>query len=479
MSLRTRIFVIPLLSWLFCAQLFADQVNLPDIGDSAGAVLSPDQERRIGAEFLRRIRLNFQLVEDPEVNAYINSLGNRLVEHSGYSNQKFTFFVIDDLNINAFAAPGGYIGINSGLILASETESELASVLSHEIAHVTQRHLARAFEAQGKLNVPALAGIIAAIILGSQNSELGQATLAASQGALAQAQIDFTRSNENEADFVGIQTLAAANFDPNAMSAFFERLQEASRYYSRPPEFLSTHPVTTSRIANARDRASRYSYRQYPDSLDFHLTREKLNLVSGGVQEPIKYYRAILASGQYLNQTAVRYAYSLALKKVGQHTRAREQIENLLKRYPEKIQFLVAQAQLHLQSSQPHRSLKSFKAALKLFPHDHALTHYYAEALLELGKPGEARTLLHKQRVARNLDAGFYRLLSIAEGKAGYRLEAHRSLAEYYFLVGQTGDALNQLEQALKIKSQDFIELSKVQARRDEIKQLLDQERQF
>ena len=479
MSLRTHLFALSLLGWLFCAELYADQVNLPDIGDSAGAVLSPDQERRIGAEFLRRIRLNFQLVEDPEVNAYINSLGNRLVEHSGYSNQTFTFFVINDLDINAFAAPGGYIGVNSGLILASETESELASVLSHEIAHVTQRHLARAFEAQGKLNVPALAGLIAAIILGSQNSELGQATLAASQGALAQTQIDFTRSNENEADFVGIQTLASANFDPNAMSAFFERLQQASRYYSRPPEFLSTHPVTTSRIANARDRASRYSYRQYPDSLDFHLIREKLNLLSGGVTDPTKYYRALLGSGQYLNQTAVRYAYSLALKKAGQYQQAYEQIDYLLKRYPEKIHFLIARAQLQLQSSQPQRALESFQAALKLYPHDYTLTHFYAEALLELNKPEQARALLHKQRLVRNLDAGFYRLLSVAEGKAGYRLEAHRSLAEYYFLVGQTGDALNQLERALKIKSQDFIELSKVQARRDELKQLLDAERHF
>lgn len=457
----------------------AGQINLPDIGDSAGAVLSPDQERRIGVEFLRRIRLNYQLVEDPEVNAYINSLGNRLVEHSGYSAQNFTFFVINDLSVNAFAAPGGYIGVNSGLIMASETESELASVLSHEIAHVTQRHLARAFEAQGKLNIPALAGVIAAIILGSQNSELGQATLAASQGALAQTQIDFTRSNENEADFVGIKTLADANFDPNAMAAFFERLQQASRYYSRPPEFLSTHPVTTSRIANARDRASRYAYRQYPDSLDFHLVREKLNLISGDMQDPVRYYRAILASGQYLNQTAVRYAYALALQKAGNTSLAGQHIQQLLATYPEKINFLTAQARLQLQSSQPEKALQSFKAALKLYPHDHVLTQYYAEALLELDRPSEARTLLHRQRLARQLDAGFYRLLSVAEGKAGYKLEAHRSLAEHYYLVGQTGDAIKQLERALKIKSDDFIELSKVQARRDELKQLLNEERHF
>ncbi|NNG14631.1 MAG: M48 family metalloprotease, partial [Gammaproteobacteria bacterium] len=155
----------------------AENIRLPDMGDSAGAILSPDQEHRIGIEFLRRIRLNYQLIEDPEISEYIRNLGNRLAANSDNPTQNFTFFVINDTRINAFAAPGGFIGMNAGLITASESESELASVIAHEIAHITQRHMARAFEAQDNLNLPALAGVIAAIIIGSQNSELGRATL--------------------------------------------------------------------------------------------------------------------------------------------------------------------------------------------------------------------------------------------------------------------------------------------------------------
>ena len=234
------------------------QIQLPDFGDSSSKAFSNADERAIGEAFMREIRSRLTIVDDPEVEQYIQWIGYRLVSESDYYNLGFTFFVVADNQINAFAAPGGYIGANSGLITASESESELAAVLAHETAHVTQRHIARSIELAGRNNIPAIAGLIAAIIIGTQNSQAGAATAAAVVGGQAQKQIDFTRANEKEADRVGMQLLESSGFDPRAMPAFFEKLQSESRYYRKPPEFLSTHPVTTARIADTRGRAEQF-----------------------------------------------------------------------------------------------------------------------------------------------------------------------------------------------------------------------------
>jgi len=479
MRLRNTFYLLSVIFWLNLPLASADTIRLPDIGDSAGAVLSPDQERRIGIEFLRRIRLDFQLIEDPEVNEYIRSLGNRLAENSDNPSQHFTFFVIDDPRINAFAAPGGYIGINTGLITAASSESELASVISHEIAHVTQRHLARAVEAQGKLNIPALAGLIAAIIIGTQNSDAGQATLAASQAATLQAQLNFTRSNENEADSIGIETLASSGLDPNAMASFFEHLQQASRYYGRPPEFLSTHPVTTTRVANARNRARRYPYRQVPESTDFHLIREKLRLANTDPQKAVKRYQALLKAEQYLNYNAARYVYGLALSNAGKYKQAKQVLESLLKEDPQRISYLMAKAQILFKSGEVKPALDIYRRSLKNYPHDHTVTLYYAKALLQLGKAKQTRVLLHEQLAHREADAEFYKLLSFTENQAGYPLEAYQSLAEFHYLNGQTNAAIQQLDSALRLSSDDFYTLEKIQARRDQLKQILLSESNF
>lgn len=473
MRLRHYIYVLYCALWLNSPLSFADKIELPDIGNTADSYLSPEQEHRIGVEFLRRIRLDFNLIDDPEITEYISTLGNRLAANSDNPAQPFTFFVINDKRINAFAAPGGYIGINSGLITATESESELASVIGHEIAHVTQRHLARAVEAQGKLNLPSLAGLIAAVIIGTQNAELGQATLAASQAATLQAQLNFTRSNENEADYFGIQTLANSGLDPNAMAGFFEHLQQASRYYSRPPEFLSTHPVTTARIANARNRAAAYPYRQVAENLAFHLVREKLLFLNNNPEEAIKRYQTLLKSGQYINKTAIHYVYALALAKAERYEQALQQLAPLLKKHPTNISFITAKANILFQSNDVDAALTLFKTTLKNYPHDHPTTIYYARALLQSGRANQARLLLQRHKAYRQYDASFFKLLAFAEGEAGYKLEAYQSLAEFHYLNGETSAAIEQLDRALRLPSDDYFLQEKIQARRDQLKQIL------
>ena len=473
-GLRHLLKLLPLLLALLPTLLSAENIRLPDMGDSAGAILSPEQEQRIGTEFLRRIRLNYQLVEDPEINEYIINLGNRLAANSDNPTQSFTFFVINDTGINAFAAPGGFIGVNAGLITSSESESELASVMAHEIAHITQRHMARAFEAQNNLDLPSIVGVIAAIIIGSQNSELGRATLSASQAAAVQAQLDFTRSNENEADHIGIQTLAGSDFNPRAMTTFFERLQQASRYYSKPPEFLSTHPVTVARIANSRSRAERYPYQQYADSLEYHLIREKLRF-SSNKPHNVSYYEQTLTSKQYHSETATRYGYTLSLGYAGRIEQALHEINTLLKQHPEQANFLLTRAQLLLQSGDQQAAIQAYKKALNVYPQHYSLTISYARSLLQMKRANDARNLLHEYKRQHTPDAALYKFIAIAEGEAGYPIEAHQSLAEHHYLNGQTRAAIRQLDIALRLKSKNFFELSKVQARRDQLL-LLDRE---
>ena len=267
---------------------------------------------------MRELRASVDLIEDPEVEAYIQSLGYRLASRSGQRNLKFTFFVVNHPAINAFAAPGGFVGVNAGLVTTTQSESELAAVLAHEIAHVTQRHVARTFELADRASLSVLAGLVAAIVIGTQNPTAGVATAAAVQGGATQLLIDFTRANEKEADRVGIKILADAGLDPRAVPTFFQRLQEASKYYSRPPEFLSTHPVTTNRIAEATQRAEDYPYRQYEDSLAYHLVRSKLQVLSAeSPQEAVKDFRSRLDSGKYLHLLGASYGYALALTMSG------------------------------------------------------------------------------------------------------------------------------------------------------------------
>src|SRR5512139_1126764 len=268
----------------------AVSAELPDIGDASAVTLSPEQEARIGKQVMHKLYRANLINEDVALNQYIQNLGYRLSANSGADRQPFTFFIVNDPAINAFAMPGGYIGVNAGLIVASESENELASVLAHEISHVTQHHLARSYEKASKMSLPMTAAVIAAILLGSHDPQAGQAALMASIAGSAQMQLDFTRANEHEADRVGIQLLAQAGFDPRGMSSFFQRLQKETRYYgSGLPEFLSTHPVTSNRIAEAEDRAAQYPPVTLRNSDNYHTVKAQLRIfLSHDVDELIK-----------------------------------------------------------------------------------------------------------------------------------------------------------------------------------------------
>ena len=462
-------FLIPLTFFLFSLSSYADNIVLPDIGDSAGNI-SPAQEYRTGEAVIRNIRHAGGVLDDPLIQEYLNELGYRLVAPSE-SQQLFHFFLIKDTSINAFALPGGFIGINAGLILATQSESELAGVMAHEIAHVTQRHHARQYE-QGTSNVPVIAAIIAAIVLGSQGSDVGQAALASVAADSAQNQINFTRSNEKEADRIGINLLINAEFNPHGMAAFFDTLDKQSRFYGdSTPEFLRSHPVNPARIADARHRAHKYPNTLSANSIEYDLIRTRLKvLASDNKAQLLNSFSKRLKQGTYQNKEAARYGYALALHANQKYKKALAETQLLLNQDPERIAYNILKAQIETDAKQYTKAIKTLKKLLTIYPGNNNINLIYAETLLKANKIKLAYEILQTQNHSSTKTPKRYKLLSETQAKLNKTAESHQSLAEHYYLLGQTHEAIKQLEISLKIPKIEFYLTSKLEARLKEFK---------
>jgi len=452
------------------------QYRLPDFGDAASATLSRADERELGALIMRQIRTQLPIVDDPEIEDYIQSLGYKLISGASQGGTDFHFFVVSDPAVNAFAIPGGYIGVHSGLITTTESESELASVLAHEIAHVTQRHIARAIAAAEGNQYVTLAAVLAGILIGTQNSQAGQAAVTGASAASTQSQIDFTRANEKEADRVGINMLAKAGYDPRAMPAFFEKLGIASRYYSRPPEFLSTHPVTASRIADSRGRAEQYPYKQFVDGVSYGLTRAKLRvLMTNNPPRVLAEFEAELKEESKAERSAALYGRALVLARLGKTERASEELRKLMATYPERTRFRVALAKQELASGNTRQALAIYDDAYRLFPDSKQLVHGYLDALLRNEKGKEALAILDDYARLYTKSAALYRLEAEAFSQIGETMSSRMALAEYYYRIGELDAAVNQLQLAANEPGGDFYQNSRLDARLKE----LESERDF
>jgi predicted Zn-dependent protease len=434
--------------------------DLPDMGDPTGTLMTPRQEGELGAAFFRNLHGQLKIDPDAEVLDYIQSLGQTLTASSDAPNQTFHFFVVDDTAINAFAGPGGYIGVNSGLILTSESESELASVLGHEIAHVTQRHIYQAIQAAGRLSLPAAAAMLAGVLLGAKsgNGQMSQAAIVAAQAAATQFQINFTRDNEAEADRVGMQILSKAGFDPRAMPGFFERMQQSTRFAGRNiPEFLLTHPVTVSRISDTRGRAEQFAYRQYPDSMAFAIVRAKLRVATAAnPQESLNHFKALQGQGDKTRRDVNRYGLALALMAGSRLDQARPLLQQLVREHPEQAQFVRAEARVEVEDKNYPAATRLFERALARFPDNRAMTLDYVRVLLTTAKPEQARTLLNGYIRYQGASPEVYELLGEVYSRLGQEAESHRYLGEAYYAAGQTRAAILHYRLARKAAGDNY-----------------------
>ncbi len=455
-----------------------EPIRLPDLGSPSDQYLTPAEEVRLGKAFMQKIRETEAVVDDPLISEYIQGLGNKLLKKSEASAQSFNFFVIEDPVINAFAGPGGHIGIFSGLILATQSESELASVIAHEIAHVTQKHLLRAFDAANQMSGKTAALILAAILVGVTTSspDAGIAVASGVQASALQEQINFTRSNEQEADNEGIKILADSNFDPRAMPVFFERLTHASRLYdSGIPEILRTHPVTTNRIADSLGRAEEYPYKQYAGSIRYFLIREALRAKQFSTPDKaVKHFSLGLKEGRHLNKEAHQYGYVLALAADQKYPQAQKLITELLMQRPEQAEYILLEAEILKQTGKPQQAIESLATANLLMPDNYPIAIAYVENLLESRKAQEAKQVVSRIRTLRPNDVRLFRLLSQSEKQLGHTTESHRLLAEAYVADGRLEAAIQQLQIASKSDDrQDFYLTSRIESRTKELKRLL------
>jgi beta-barrel assembly-enhancing protease len=435
-----------------------NKIILPDMGDSSGTLITPEEEKEFGEAFFRSLHSQIAINQDAEVQQYIESIGEKLVANSDSPASPFHFFVVLENDINAFAGPGGYIGVNSGLILMTEEESELASVIAHEIGHVTQRHLFRAAEASSRLSIPTMAATLAAILLGTQSPALGQAAILAIQAGSVQFQINFTRENEAEADRVGMQTLADSHFNPRSMPTFFERLQQSTRYYGQNiPEFLRTHPVTVSRISDTRGRAETYPYKQYPDSLSYQLTKAKVRVMTSN-DDPgtLKYFQTRLTQGTDEQRTVAQYGLGMLALKSQKFNDAEAVFQTLKQNHPNQPQYATALARTALESRNYTTALARYKKLSEQFPNNDAIALEYTTTLLKAGNPEQARkTLLSLSSKVQKLPL-YSELLAQIYSDLKKPAESHRYLAEYYYAMGQTQDAILQIKLAQQSKGLSF-----------------------
>jgi predicted Zn-dependent protease len=454
--------------------------DLPDIGSPASTTITVSDEYRIGRMILKGLRESGDIVEDPEVNEYIQSVGSRIASFAHEGAQRFTFFVVKDSAINAFALPGGFIGINAGLLTATANESELAGVLAHEIAHVTQRHIARSVQNAGRSNMASAAAVLAAILVGATTGMPADAllgTITAAQSLAAQSQINFTRTNEAEADSVGMTFLANAGFDPYGMPAFFWTLQQRSgNAGAMIPELLRTHPVTTERIAETRSRASQLPRPAVEDSISYSLIRERLRTQMLPPDTNFRELYGDAASADLPTGDERRYGRALSLMIAGDKASLTEAIgllTDLAERRPDVTLYHTALGRAQLASGDVEGSLRTLEHALGLFPRNVPVTVRYAESLMHAGEAARAHTVLLDlfNNVPPTPDQARY--IALVASAAGDTGDAYYYMSEYHVMGGELQMAIDQLRLALAVPGLNEVQRQRFQARIDELTEYL------
>ena len=469
-----KLFYTILLISIFSPIALAD--DLPDLGDVSATVLSPLQEKKIADQIMRDVLSSDEVVADPEINDYIQNLGLRLASNGPDKTQWFNFFVVKDNSINAFAMPGGVVGVHTGLIIAAANESELAGVLGHEIGHVVQHHMARMLAQQKNDRIISMAGMALAILSARANPQLASGAMMASSAGAVQKQLDYTRAHEREADRVGISILESAGFDTNAMSTFFETMQKGTRYVEgSAPTFLRTHPITSERIADVRARVASGHYRSVPYSPEFDYVRAKIIGDLSTPSQAVALFQSNIQEGRYINEIAQHYGLALALLRNNDIPSASRELSWLRANAPNHAFFANLAANIEVAKDNPVGAAKAYQAGLAIYPSSRALIYGYAGHFLRIRQPEKALQLLNEKQTLYPDDAMMYELKAKAYADLGKRLLSHQAQGEAYFRRYNAPKALEQMDLAVKAGDGDFYQRSIVEARLKDLRALVDE----
>jgi predicted Zn-dependent protease len=456
-----------------------EQLDLPDMGASADTILSRAEEEEYARALVRQMRAYEVLNEDPLISAYFEDMGYRLASNSDRPDKSFTFTVLNQPVVNAFAAPGGVIALYSGLILAADDENEVAGVLAHEIAHITQQHLYRALENQQAMTIPIALAMLAVVLAGGGSGEAIQGALMGGQAAAQQAAIYFTRQNEYEADRIGISTLSRAGYDPAGMGEFFEKMGRLTRSMGEgPPEYLRTHPVSVSRIAEAENRAQNMPVPQPSDGRDFYLVQARLRaMTEKSPDDALDWFshRMDRADISQAESDALFYGKAIALQRKGNFKEARVLLQSLIDR-DHHVAFELQMANLDLDSGRENQAIDQLAGLYHNFPGNHAISMQYAKALLKGNDAKQADTaavVLRQQLLIRPDDPGLYELYARSSNIAGDQVRAKEAIAESYYLRGGTHEAAMQLQELAGSDDLDYYERARITARINELRQEL------
>ena len=440
--------------------------KLPDIGAAGFSVLSIEKEQLIGNAMKKHLRASQPLLNDPVLSEYINTLGNNLVKNANDVNYAFDFFILKNKELNAFAFFGGHIGIHSGLITTAANESELASVIAHEISHVTQRHLARRLESQSRNQPITMASMLTSVLIGLVNPGLGIAALTTTMAAGQQASINYTRGNEKEADRVGISLLAKSGYDPQGAPSFFGKMAEKFRYVSKPPAMLLTHPLPDSRISDARLRAQNYPARQLAPSLNFELSKARITArYENNTKSNIAAFKELLTKKRYKIQEAAKYGLALSYLQNNEFLKAKSILEDLLLADNNNLFYVDALSDVYIATKEFTKGITLLERFNLLMPNNQIVVLNYANILQEANKLTLASTLLQDFIAVNPEHFIAYDLLSTIYKKQNNPSLMHSSKGEIYALLGVYPKAIDELQTAIKFSKERPLFAKRLKAR--------------
>ncbi len=445
-------------------------IDLPNIGDASPGIISDYQEKQLGDIWLRLYRSQAPVTYDPLLNHYLDQLMIQIARYSELNNQTLSIVLVKNKTLNAFAVPGGVVGIHTGLFRYAQTQDQFASVMAHELAHLSQRHYARGLEEQRRQTLPTMAALLASlVIMASTDGDAGAAALSATQALSANQQLRFSRLFEQEADRIGIKTLSKAGMNPHSAAEMFEAMQKARLYSQEPPEFLLSHPVTENRIADAKNRANEYQNKTSKPSLEFQLMKARAQWLSSTTQDAIAYF-----SNEKLPLGAEQYGLALALLDNKEAKEAEKALTPLLKNHPNNIALIILQSDILAALGQLDKAIDVIQQELKLKPNDYPLLVQQSHLMVQNNQLENAIESLEILAKNRPNDPHIWYLLAEYYGLTGQILNLHLARAEFFLLKARFDDAEIQIINGLKLAKDNSIEQVKLRQLNEDLHDLRD-----